>query len=353
MNDIAQLTENFITELDKLKEIADIEQHKAKALGKNGFVTEAMQNLKSLTIEQKKEFGQKINVIKQQIINAIEQKRELIQQQKLNDKLNTEKVDITLPPRKVREGSLHPISRVIDELIEILGNMGFVMQDGPEIEDEYHNFTALNIPETHPARQMHDTFYLENGNLLRTHTSNVQIRYMNNNQPPFKIFSFGRTFRCDSDATHTPMFHQIEGLYIDKNINFGHLRFTINQILEKFFENTSLDLRFRPHYFPFTEPSAEVDIGCARKNEKNIVGGDDYWLEVLGCGMVHPNVLENCGIDSGIYQGFAFGLGLERFAMLKYGIKDLRTFFEGNEQWFKHHNYSPLNVPTIIGGLSE
>jgi phenylalanyl-tRNA synthetase alpha chain len=271
--------------------------------------------------------------------------------------LAEEAIDVSLPIRPEMAGRLHPITQTIDEAIAILGEMGFSVAEGPEIEDDFHNFTALNIPPEHPARQMHDTFYFpekDDGsrNVLRTHTSPVQIRTMVSGEPPFRIIAPGRTYRCDSDMTHTPMFHQIEGLVIDESTHFGHLKGCLLNFLSAFFEVDDLPLRFRPSFFPFTEPSAEVDIGCAREGGELKIGAGRDWMEILGCGMVHPNVLKACDIDPDKYQGFAFGLGVERMAMLKYGIPDLRTFFDADLRWLKHYGFVPLEAPSLVRGLS-
>jgi phenylalanyl-tRNA synthetase alpha chain len=275
----------------------------------------------------------------------------------LDARLAEEAIDVSLPIRPEMAGRLHPITQTIDEAIAILGEMGFSVAEGPEIEDDFHNFTALNIPPEHPARQMHDTFYFpekDDGsrNVLRTHTSPVQIRTMVSGEPPFRIIAPGRTYRCDSDMTHTPMFHQIEGLVIDESTHFGHLKGCLLNFLSAFFEVDDLPLRFRPSFFPFTEPSAEVDIGCAREGGELKIGAGRDWMEILGCGMVHPNVLKACDIDPDKYQGFAFGLGVERMAMLKYGIPDLRTFFDADLRWLKHYGFVPLEAPSLVRGLS-
>ena len=264
---------------------------------------------------------------------------------------------MSLPAPERPRGSVHPVSQVMDELAEIFADMGFALAEGPEIEDDWHNFTALNIPETHPARAMHDTFYLEDGRVLRTHTSPVQIRVMTSHAPPIRIIAPGRVYRSDSDATHTPMFHQIEGLIIDKNIHLGHLKWTLETFLKAFFERDDVVLRLRPSYFPFTEPSVEVDVGYTLVDGRRVIGGsgDDAkggWMEVLGSGMVHPRVLQNCGIDPEVYSGFAFGTGADRLAMLKYGMDDLRAFFDGDLRWLRHYGFGALDVPTLSGGVS-
>jgi phenylalanyl-tRNA synthetase alpha chain len=333
--------ESKISSVSELKEIEDLKVH---YLGKSGEITSLMKNIATLPPEEKKSFGAEVNNAKNIVTDLIERKKSILETAELNKKLENERIDVTLPIRPEQKGSIHPISAVVDELIAIMGNMGFELAEGPEIEDDFHNFTALNIPESHPARQMHDTFYIKNDDgkqntVLRTHTSPVQIRAMKAGKPPFKIFATGRTFRCDSDQTHSPMFNQIEGFYVDKNINMGHLKGCLQEFLDKFFGMDKLEMRFRPSFFPFTEPSAEVDIRCDRgKGELKIGEGTD-WLEILGCGMIHPNVLRSAGIDPEEYQGFAFGAGIERLAMLKYGISDLRNFYNSDIRFLEHYKF--------------
>ncbi len=273
-------------------------------------------------------------------------------------RLAGERVDVTLPARPESEGRIHPVSQTIDEIVQIFGEMGFKVAEGPDIEDDFHNFTALNIPESHPARQMHDTFYLPeqaDGSrlVLRTHTSPVQIRHMRNNKPPIRIIAPGRTYRCDSDMTHSPMFHQVEGLVVDETTHMGHLKGCLIDFCRTYFGVAELPVRFRPSFFPFTEPSAELDIGCSRAGGELKIGQGSDWLEILGCGMVHPKVLSMSGIDPTRYQGFAFGMGIERIAMLKYGIPDLRTFYEADLRWLKHYGFLPLDIPNLVGGIGR
>lgn len=347
MKNLDTLKEEGIQAVKQTTSLDALENLRIQFLGKKGAVTEKMQLLKDLPAEERKEFGAQVNVIKQTITEAIEKKKEILESEAILERLKQEAVDITLPVREEKRGKIHPITKVIDEVVDILGAMGFSMVEGPDIEDDFHNFSALNTPEHHPARQMQDTFYLPNdeeGNIrvLRTQTSSVQIRVMENNKPPFKIIAPGRVYRSDYDLTHTPMFHQIEGLYVDKNIHMGHLKGCLMEFLKTFFEVDELPMRFRPSYFPFTEPSAEVDIGCKRNKDELTIGAGHSWLEILGCGMVHPNVLKNVGVDPEEYQGFAFGLGVERLAMLKYGIPDLRTFFDSDVRWLKHYGFGVL-----------
>ena len=332
--------------------LKEIDNLKVYCLGKNGKLTSLLKLLHTLPKDKKVTVGKSLNIIKKEIEKLFYIKKKEAEDKSLNAKLTEEKIDISLPERPFNEGGIHPISKTLDELTSLLGVMGFEVREGPHIEDDYNNFTALNISENHPARQDHDTFYINNkNNLLRTHTSPVQIRVMSEKKLPIKIIAPGATYRCDDDATHSPMFHQIEGLVVDKNSTMAHLKSTIEKLLKGFFQIENIPIRFRPSYFPFTEPSAEVDIGFKRRNNNLEIGKNDDWLEVLGCGMVNVKVLENCGIDSKLYKGFAFGLGVERFAMLKYGINDLRMFYENDMRWLKHFSFKPKGFPSIIRGL--
>lgn len=342
-------------DLGTIENLEQLEQFRVRYLGKKGILSSQMKQFSHLSVDEKKEFGQVINQIKNSVVLNIEEKKQELYQKELEKRLAEETVDISLPVKEQFVGSIHPISHVIEEVVSILTRLGFSVAEGPDIEDDFHNFTALNIPPNHPAREMQDTFYLEAENedkhyVLRTHTSPVQIRTMQNGKPPFKIIAPGRVYRSDSDLTHTPMFHQVEGLYIAKDISMAHLKGCVIQFLEAFFEQSDLPVRFRPSFFPFTEPSAEVDIGCKRSKEEIKIGGGSDWLEIMGCGMVHPNVLRNVGIDPEEYQGFAFGVGIERIAMLKYGIADLRTFFDSDMRWLKHYAFKPLDMLTLVGG---
>lgn len=324
----------------RIAQVADLDQLndlRVEYLGKKGLITEQLKQLGSLPPEERSAAGQKINQIKGAVAQALNEKKEVIEAEVLNAKLSSEAIDVSLPGRCSEQGGLHPITQTIQRIQSIFKEMGFAVEFGPEIEDQYHNFEALNIPEHHPARAMHDTFYFDDGRVLRTHTSPVQVRCMENEQPPIRIIAPGRVYRCDSDLTHTPMFHQIEGLVVDESVSFTDLMGTLDQFLKAFFEKDDLEVRYRPSYFPFTEPSAEVDIGY-RKKDKRGNEGDFSWLEVLGCGMVHPRVFEHVGIDSEKYVGFAFGLGIERLAMLRYGVRDLRTFFENDVRFLKQFN---------------
>ena len=336
-----------------------LEQIRITELGKKGRLAEAMSGLGKMSPDERKTAGAALNIIKEEINAAFAARKSSLDQIALHLKLESEKIDVTLPAAPQAQGRIHPITQVIDEVTAIFAAQGFQVADGPDIDTDWNNFTALNIPETHPARQMHDTFYLNANDdrgaslLLRTHTSTVQIRTMSNRKPPLRIIAPGRTFRSDSDMTHTPMFHQIEGFVVDETTHFGHLKACLIDFVRAFFEITDVPTRFRPSYFPFTEPSAEMDIGCSRKDGGLKIGTGESWLEILGCGMINPKVLENCGIDPNKYQGFAFGMGVERLAMLKYGIPDLRTFFGGDARWLEHYGFSPLDVPSLSGGLSR
>lgn len=320
---LSKLVEEARHALSNIESLADLDQLRVRFLGKKGAFTALMKQLGSMSPEERPKAGQVINEAKQTVQALISEKKAALEEAALAAKLAAEAVDVTLPGRNVDIGGLHPVTRTLNRIERLFAQAGFTVAQGPEIEDDWHNFEALNIPETHPARAMHDTFYINGRDVLRTHTSGVQVRVMENNQPPIRIIAPGRVYRCDSDQTHTPMFHQVEGLVVEENANFAQLKTLIIDFLRRFFEDDNLKVRFRPSYFPFTEPSAEVDIATD-------LFGDGRWMEVLGCGMVHPNVLRNVGIDPDRYQGFAFGLGVERLAMLRYGVNDLRLFFEND-----------------------
>ena len=355
MSELDKIKKNFVDKLNKIKTKEDLQNLKSEFLGKNGFVTNEFKKMSQLNLDQKKEFSIQLNEIKNSINDNLLNKLKEIEKDEINKKLSDEKIDITLPIRSQQEGKIHPVSQVIDEISSIFSEIGYSVAEGPDVETEHNNFTALNTPEDHPARDMHDTFYLEKNKriLLRTHTSPVQIRTMQKGKPPFKIIAPGRTYRCDSDQTHAPMFHQLEGLHVDKEITMAHLKGCLNYFIKEFFEIKNIKMRFRPSHFPFTEPSAEVDIGYRIENDKIFIGEGDKWLEILGCGMVHPNVLKNSNIDANKYQGFAFGMGIDRLAMLKYGINDLRSFFETDFRWLNHFGFDPLDLPTNYRGLSR
>ena len=338
----------ILQEINKVSSINEIEKLRVQYLGKKGLISISMKSLSELTIEEKKIKGKELNIVKSFFEKELLNKKNFLENEELIKKLEKEKIDTTLPPRNFNTGKIHPISQTIYKVIEIFGSMGFSVKSGPDIESDFNNFTALNIPVHHPAREMQDTFYIDD-KVLRTHTSPVQVRTMLNSEPPIRIIVPGRTYRSDYDATHTPMFHQVEGLLIDTSVNMSHLKGCLIDFLKEFFEIKDLKYRFRPSYFPFTEPSAEMDIAFIKKDNVIKVGEGDEWLEVLGCGMVNPKVLKNCKIDSSKYQGFAFGMGIERLSMLKYGITDLRTFFESDFRWLNHYGFSPLDLSSSTG----
>ena len=355
MSDIKKIKEEFLNKLQGDLSLSEVNQFKSDLFGKNGIISLEFKRIGQIQESERKKFASDLNEIKNILQNQIDFKINKIEELEINEKLNKEKVDVTLPSRPYLKGKIHPVSQTIDEISSIFSEIGFSVEEGPDVENEYNNFTALNTPDNHPARDMHDTFYLDDNKqkLLRTHTSPVQIRTMLKDKPPFKIIAPGRTYRSDSDQTHAPMFHQVEGLHIDKNINMGHLKGCLNYFIKEFFEVDKIKMRFRPSHFPFTEPSAEVDIGYEIKDGKIVIGEGDKWLEILGCGMVHPNVLNNVNVDSKIYQGYAFGIGIDRLAMLKYGINDLRAFFECDYRWLNHFGFDPLDVPSNYRGLSR
>ncbi len=355
MSDIIKIKDEYLNKLKEISDLKEINQLKSELFGKSGKISNEFKKMGSLNPEERKTISSQLNDTKNELHNLIEKKIKDLEINEINLKLKNERVDVTLPERTFNRGKIHPVSQVIDEISSIFSEIGFSVEEGPDVENEYNNFTALNTPENHPARDMHDTFYLDKNKkfLLRTHTSPVQVRTMLNGKPPFKIIAPGRTYRSDSDQTHAPMFHQVEGLHIDKNINMGHLKGCLNYFIKEFFEVDKIKMRFRPSHFPFTEPSAEVDIGYELKEGKIIIGEGNKWLEILGCGMVHPNVLKNVKVNPSKYQGYAFGIGIDRLAMLKYGINDLRAFFESDYRWLSHFGFDPLDVPSSYRGLSR
>ena len=355
MSDLKKLKDEFLSKLRGKLNLSEVNQIKSELFGKNGLISTQFKKIGTIAESEKKNFASDLNIIKDELQSLINSKINEAENTEINKKLEQERIDITLPERSFVRGKIHPVSQTIDEISSIFSEIGFSVEEGPDVENEYNNFTALNTPENHPARDMHDTFYLDEKkqNLLRTHTSPVQIRTMIKDKPPFKIIAPGRTYRSDSDQTHAPMFHQVEGLHIDKDINMGHLKGCLNYFIKEFFEVDKIKMRFRPSHFPFTEPSAEVDIGYEMKDGKIIVGEGDQWLEILGCGMVHPNVLKNVNVDTAKYQGYAFGIGIDRLAMLKYGINDLRAFFDCDYRWLSHFGFDPLDVPSNYRGLSR
>src|SRR4051812_22096901 len=383
MADPDLLTSELLARIAAAADLPALESERVAALGKQGAVTQLLKTLGGMTPDQRQSEGPRIHALREQVSEAIAARKAALEAAELDRRLATETLDMTLPVGTGPRGTVHPVSQVMDELAEIFADLGFSVATGPEIEDDWRNFTALNIPESHPARAMHDTFYFpreraagyfpgtrdtgEGGDggagldpgfaenavrmLLRTHTSPVQIRTMQSQQPPFYIIAPGRTYRSDSDATHTPMFHQVEGLVIDRGIHLGHLKWTLETFLKAYFEREDIVLRLRPSYFPFTEPSAEVDVGTTMVNGRRVLGGSDGWMELLGSGMVHPRVIAACGLDPDEWQGFAFGCGIDRLAMLKYGMDDLRAFFDGDLRWLRHYGFRALDVPTLSGGV--
>ena len=356
--DLHALESKLIAEVATAPDLGTLDSVRVSALGKKGAISELLSGLGKLAPDERKAFGAAVNTLKTRVSESLETRRGVLEAAALSAKLATERADVTLPVRlgSMADGRIHPVSQVFDEIAEIFADMGFRIAEGPDIESDDLNFTKLNIPAEHPARQMHDTFYLKTPNtahgtsasplVLRTHTSPVQIRTMMSQKPPIRIIAPGRVYRMDSDATHTPMFHQIEGLVIDESTHFGHMKWCLEEFCKAFFEVEQVKMRFRASHFPFTEPSAEVDVGA------EAIGKPGQWLEILGCGMVHPKVIANCGLDPDKYQGWAFGMGLDRIAMLKYGIPDLRDMFAGDLRWLRHYGFSAFDVPTLAGGVS-
>ncbi|MDB5557941.1 MAG: phenylalanine--tRNA ligase subunit alpha [Enterovirga sp.] len=360
MTDLATLERDLLAQVDAAPDEAALETLRIEALGKKGSISELLKTLGRMTPEERRTQGPLINGLRDTVQGAILSRREALADAALEVRLAAERVDVTLPVREPAEtrGRIHPISQVVDELTAIFADMGFRVAEGPDIETDFYNFTALNFPVGHPAREMHDTFFLHpdhkgDRKVLRTHTSPVQIRTMKSEEPPIRVIIPGRTYRHDSDQTHTPMFHQVEGLVIDKEANLGNLKWILEEFCKAFFEVEDVKMRFRPSFFPFTEPSMEVDIQCSRRGDEIRFGEGTDWLEILGCGMVHPNVLRNCGLDPDVYQGFAWGMGIDRIAMLKYGMPDLRTFFDADVRWLDHYGFRPLDIPSLVGGLTS
>jgi phenylalanyl-tRNA synthetase alpha chain len=359
MTDLAVLKSSILAEIAASGDEAALEAVRVSALGKKGSVSQLLATLGKMAPEERKAAGAAINAVKDEVTEALSQRKSVLKEAALDARLRSETLDVTLPvlPSAQETGRIHPISQVIDELTAIFADLGFAVAEGPDIETDDLNFTKLNFPPGHPAREMHDTFFFPpdasgERKLLRTHTSPVQIRTMLAQKPPIRIIVPGRTYRCDSDQTHTPMFHQVEGLVIDKTANLGEMKWVLSEFCKAFFEVPSVTMRFRPSFFPFTEPSAEVDIQCDRSGNEIKFGQGQDWLEILGCGMVHPNVLRNCGLDPDEYQGYAWGMGIDRIAMLKYGMPDLRPFFDADVRWIQHYGFRPLDLPTLAGGLT-
>ncbi len=359
MSDLQTLENEILGQIAGAGDEAGLENVRVSALGKKGSVSALLATLGKMAPDERKTAGAAINALKDRVSEALAARKTILKGAALEARLATETLDVTLPVRAggPDTGRIHPISQVMDELTEIFADMGFSVAEGPDIETDDFNFTKLNFPEGHPAREMHDTFFFNAGEdgkrkLLRTHTSPVQVRTMLAQKPPIHIICPGRTYRVDSDQTHTPQFHQVEGLVIDKTAHMGHLKWILEEFCKAFFEVKTVKMRFRPSFFPFTEPSMEVDIQCRRQGGEIRFGEGEDWLEILGCGMVHPNVLRNVGLDPDVYQGFAWGMGIDRIAMLKYGMPDLRPFFEADVRWLSHYGFRPLDFPTLAGGLS-
>lgn len=355
--DYAATGQEALSRIAAASDLDALEALRVEFLGKQGSISGLLKTLGKMSPEDRKAEGPKIHGLRESVTEALAQRKEALETAELDARLASETIDLSLPAPEQPKGSVHPVSQVMDELAEIFADLGFAVATGPEIEDDWHNFTALNMPESHPARAMHDTFYFPDRNeagremLLRTHTSPVQIRSMIAQGAPLRIIAPGRVYRSDSDATHTPMFHQIEALVIDRGIHLGHLKWTLETFLKAFFERDDIVLRLRPSYFPFTEPSVEVDVGYTLVDGKRVVGGSEGWMEVLGSGMVNRRVIEFGGLDPEQWQGFAFGIGVDRLAMLKYGMDDLRAFFDGDVRWLSHYGFSALDVPTLSGGV--
>jgi phenylalanyl-tRNA synthetase alpha chain len=357
MSRLDQMSGELIARIEAAPDLQALEAERVALLGKQGEITALLKTLGGMSPDERQVEGPRIHSLRERVTAAIAARKAALEAEGLERRLATETLDMTLPVPGGPQGSVHPVSQVMDELAEIFADLGFSVATGPEIEDDWHNFTALNIPESHPARAMHDTFYFPDTDgegrrmLLRTHTSPVQIRTMQSEAPPIYVIAPGRTYRSDSDATHTPMFHQVEGLVIDRGIHLGHLKWTLETFLKAYFEREDIVLRLRPSYFPFTEPSAEVDVGYTVVDGRRVLGGSDSWMELIGSGMVHPKVIAACGLDPDEWQGFAFGCGIDRLAMLKYGMDDLRAFFDGDLRWLRHYGFSALDVPTLSGGV--
>ena len=368
MSDLATLEQTILTDIAAASDEVALEAVRVAALGKKGSISALLSTLGKMSPDERKTEGAKINLAKDTVTQALTARRDILKSAALDARLKSEIIDVTLPLREAlaEQGRIHPLSQVMDELTAIFADMGFSIAEGPDIETADYNFTKLNFPEGHPAREMHDTFFFNpkedpgpepgaggSRMLLRTHTSPVQVRTMLTQAPPIRVICPGRTYRIDSDATHTPQFHQVEGLVVDKGSHLGHLKWILHEFCKAFFEVDHINMRFRPSFFPFTEPSLELDIQCRRDKGEIRFGEGEDWLEILGCGMLHPNVLRACGIDPDVYQGFAWGMGIDRIAMLKYGMSDLRQLFDSDVRWLSHYGFKPLDVPTLAGGLSS
>ncbi len=360
MTDLTELETDLLGRIEQAGDETALDEIRVAALGRKGAISTRLKGLGQIDPAYRKTQGAALNQLKQRVADAIAARQAALHDKALAVRLALERQDMTLPvpPGPLVEGRIHPISQVVDEITAIFVDMGFCVAEGPDIETDYYNFTALNFPEGHPAREEHDTFFFDENKdgerlVLRTHTSPVQIRTMETQAPPIRIVIPGRTYRCDSDQTHTPMFHQVEGLVVDKGSHLGHLKWILAEFCKAFFELDDVKMRFRPSFFPFTEPSMEVDINCTHEANAIRIGEGDDWMEILGSGMVHPNVLRNCNLDPDVYQGFAWGIGIDRLAMLKYGMPDLRAFFEADVRWIKHYGFRPLDIPSLFAGLSR
>ncbi len=357
MTDLNTLEADVLAQVAAAGDLSTLDAVRVAAVGKTGSISGLLKTLGAMSPEERKTQGAAINALRDKVQEAIAAKKAALEAAELDARLASETLDLSLPAPYRRKGSVHPTMQTMDEIVAVFAEMGFAVAEGPDIEDDFHNFTALNFPPKHPAREMHDTFFFntkENGErmLLRTHTSPVQVRTMVSQKPPIRIIAPGRTYRVDNDATHTPVFHQVEGLVIDKGIHMGHLKWTLETFLARFFETDAVTTQFRPHHFPFTEPSAEMDVQCDRSGGEIKIGQGASWLEILGCGMVHPNVLRACGIDPDEYQGFAFGMGVDRLGMLKYGMPDLRDMWSSDVRWLSHYGFSAFAAPNPASGLS-
>ncbi|WP_297506457.1 phenylalanine--tRNA ligase subunit alpha [uncultured Caulobacter sp.] len=357
MTDLNTLESDVLAQVAGAADLQALDAVRVAAVGKTGSISGLLKTLGAMSPDERKTQGAAINALRDKVAEAIAEKKAALEAAELDARLASETLDLSLPAPYRRKGSVHPTMQTMDEMVAIFAEMGFAVAEGPDIEDDFHNFTALNFPPKHPAREMHDTFFFhpkEDGErmLLRTHTSPVQVRTMVSQKPPIRIIAPGRTYRCDNDATHTPVFHQVEGLVIDKGIHMGHLKWTLETFLARFFETDAVTTQFRPHHFPFTEPSAEMDVQCDRSGGEIKIGQGTSWLEILGCGMVHPNVLRACGIDPDEYQGFAFGMGVDRLGMLKYGMPDLRDMWSSDVRWLSHYGFSAFAAPNPASGLS-
>jgi phenylalanyl-tRNA synthetase alpha chain len=357
MTDFQAVQQNLTQRMAGASSLKELEEERVAAFGKQGEITQLLKSIKALSSTEKKLSGPAIHALKSEVERSYAARKTELEAANLSERLSNEKLDVTLPVRRSK-GSVHVISQTLDEVVAIFSDLGFGLAEGPDVEEQFYNFTALNFPHDHPAREMHDTFFFQGQSgkepkVLRTHTSPVQIRTMLSNRPPIRVIMPGRTYRNDSDQTHTPMFHQLEGLVVEQGAHMGHLKWLLHTFLTTYFENDAIEIRMRPSFFPFTSPSMEVDINYGVRGNEIVLGEGDKWMEIIGCGMVHPNVLKNCNLDPDEHQGFAWGLGLDRIAMLKHGITDLRGFFGADVRWLEHYGFDPLDIPSLAGGLSN